>query len=91
MSMHSILAAALELPESTTATELAETLAAKMTPQESANTAHARHLSDDPQAMFEVLARKASATLNISLSDAYSYVSKEAPTLWERSTKAAML
>lgn len=89
MTNKKILARSLGMPEDSTDDELAAKLADKMAPQAPATPAPA--LSDDPQAMFEALAKKAAATLNISLSEGYSYVSKEAPTLWERATKAAML
>ena len=46
---------------------------------------------DDPQATFHELAQKTSKVLGISLADAYSRVSQEAPTLYERATAKARL
>jgi hypothetical protein len=86
MDTKKILANMLHLPVSATDVEIGYALAELSKPAQTTKA-----MSDDPQATFDALARKAAATLNISLSDAYSYVSREAPVLWERATKAAML
>jgi hypothetical protein len=86
MELKKILATALHLPETATDVEIGYALADKTAP-----ATPTTRLTDDPQAEFEAMARKAATTLGMSLSDAYSYVSREAPTLWERATKAAML
>jgi hypothetical protein len=46
---------------------------------------------DDPQGEFHRLAERTSKVLGISLADAYSRVSNEAPTLYERATAKARL
>lgn len=48
-------------------------------------------LNDDPQGEFHRLAEMAAKAKGITLADGYSYVSREAPTLYERAMKAAML
>jgi hypothetical protein len=45
----------------------------------------------DPQEQFHELARRTSEVLGISLSDSYSLVSAEAPTLYQRAADKARL
>jgi hypothetical protein len=47
--------------------------------------------ADDPQADFEKLATLYAKTHSVSLGEAYSRVSEECPTLYERATNRARL
>jgi hypothetical protein len=79
----------LDDPVSGLAHEIAEAL--KLRQQATPTTVVAMQAPDDPQATFRELAERTSKVLGISLSDAYSRVASEAPTLYQRARAKAML
>jgi hypothetical protein len=83
--MHAILAGALGLPESATDEQLAAKLYEKMTP----TVPVLPPAPDDPQGTFHSLAKRLSEAKGISLGDAYSLASREAPDFYNRVRDAA--
>jgi hypothetical protein len=93
MSFRRILTAAVGVPETATDDEIALAMAEMLRGQTAVSSTEPANLrdADDPQAAFHDLARRTSEVLGISLGDAYSRVSAEAPTLYERASAKARL
>ena len=91
----SALKKALGLPEKASNAQILWKLEDRLGAQAPADATHGSHVSpkiqasDDPQERFHQLAKMTSDVLGISLSDAYSRVSRENPLMWEQSMKAA--
>jgi len=88
-NVRKILAEAFGLSPGASEDEIAQAWADDIIRQQDARSMLAG--SDDPQGKFHELADRTSKVLGISLSDAYSLVSKEAPTLYDRAKKRAEL
>jgi hypothetical protein len=87
MSVKTILAKALGMPEDSTDEQLATKLADVIAPQVPVLPA----VPEDPQGTFHSLAKRLSEAKGISLGDAYSLVSREAPDYYSRVRDAADL
>lgn len=83
------LAEMIGLRRGSTSTQILDELCRKLgeVPTTSARAASA----DDPQVDFEKLAKLYAKTHSVSLGEAYSRVSEECPTLYERATNQARL
>lgn len=84
MDSKKILTTALGLPESATDVEIGYALADKTAP-----ATPTTRLTDDPQSTFHSLAERLSKAAGISLADAYSRVSLEAPGFYNSEVRNA--
>jgi hypothetical protein len=87
------LARSLGLSHGATSTHILDEICKRLSETTGKPTAPvaASGVHDDPQAAFHVLAERTAEVLGISLADAYSRVSQEAPTLYERASMKARL
>jgi hypothetical protein len=91
MSFRHTLASALGLHEAASDDDIARALADHMLAGRDQAPRASVRLTDDPQQAFHELAQQTAKVLGISLSDAYSRVSAEAPILYERAAAKASL
>ena len=83
------LAEMIGLRRGSTSTQILDELCRKLGEVPTAGTRVTS--TDDPQADFEKLAKLYASTHSVSLGEAYSRVSAECPTLYERASNRARL